>query len=102
MDWDEFADGARVTGRIILAIVGIVFTAILTFCWITRPIFLALFTTALNAQAVQHEPSAVGWWLLIFAAHCGIFAYILGVVSHNRKRIKNLVKGALDGCSGAD
>ena len=100
MNWGEYSEASMAFGKGALIYV-------FSFLWITRPIFLTLFTKTLDMKGSENEVIlSVFLWIAIFVLHIGAFAYSTGLIAKNRDRIKKSAKDFIgrihNGCSGTD
>ena len=101
MDWDEFGYNANAFGKWLMTVIGIITTYWFSFWWITKPIFLSMFTDALDSKVANDDEMAVTviCWMIIFLAHCGAFSYVIGTAIRGRKRIGKFVREVWDATS---
>ncbi len=93
MDWHSFGNASKDFGKAVGGVLSVVFIYVLSFKWMTAPIFMTLFPeTLVNVHGDGEVLLAILLWVVAFGAHISVFAYVTGMVMTNRDKIKKSAK----------
>ena len=96
MDWYSFGDASKEFGKAVGSVLCVVFIYVLSFKWMTAPIFMTLFPeTLVNVHGDDEVLIAIFLWIVAFVFHISAFAYVTGMVMTNRDKIKKSAKNLL-------